>query len=255
MPGRPLRVARQFWLNEAKFMQSVGRLENIGGGVFVEVSDEYGFGEDALLLAQFASPRPGENMCDLGTGCGIIPFLWCRSRPTPHIEAIEIQQAAVLMARRSVNRAGLQESIIIHHADLREWHKILTPGSQDTVTMNPPYFAPGTGHLSSSKAARISRHEGEGCTFEQAAAAAFGLLRSGGRFCVCHKPQRLCEILDVLQAFNLEPKRLRFIHNTIDSPPWLFLVESHKGGSKGLAVMPPFIHIGVDGMPITEQQV
>lgn len=222
-------------------MQSANRFEDIGNGVLVEVSDEHGFGEDALLLAQFTAPRPDENVCDLGTGCGIIPLWWCRSRPTPNVHAIELQQPAAHMAMRSVNRAHLQDRITIHHADLREWREILKPGSQDTVTMNPPYFAPGTGRVSSSKAVQISRHEGAGCTFSQAAKAAYGLLRNGGRFCICHKPERLCDILEILRASHLEPKRLRLIHNSQNRPAWLFLCEAHKNGSKGLHIMPPLI--------------
>ncbi len=31
---------------------------------------------DALLLAEFAAPKPREAACDLGCGCGIIPLMW-----------------------------------------------------------------------------------------------------------------------------------------------------------------------------------
>ena len=42
------------------------------------VSKEHTFGTDALLLADFASPKRYDICCDFGTGCGIIPMLWCR---------------------------------------------------------------------------------------------------------------------------------------------------------------------------------
>ena len=42
------------------------------------VSKEHTFGTDALLLADFASPKRYDVCCDFGTGCGIIPMLWCR---------------------------------------------------------------------------------------------------------------------------------------------------------------------------------
>lgn len=51
------------------------RLEALGAGRFVIVSHSHGFGADALLLADFAAPRWGERALDLGTGCGILPFL------------------------------------------------------------------------------------------------------------------------------------------------------------------------------------
>ena len=47
------------------------RYEPLDGGMAVAVDDFCGFGADALFLARFASPRPGERVVDLGTGCGI----------------------------------------------------------------------------------------------------------------------------------------------------------------------------------------
>lgn len=233
-------------------MQPANRFEDIGGGVFVEVSREHGFGEDALLLAQFAAPRPYEYACDLGTGCGIIPLWWCRRQPAPFVQAIELQPTAAMMAKRSVERANLQHLITVYQADLKDWRTLLKPGSQHLVTMNPPYFAAGSGALSRSKAARISRHEGEGCTLAEVTQAAYGLLRQGGRFCICHKPERLCDVLSILRASRIEPKCLRFVYNNDNSQAWLFLCEAHKGGSKGLKVMPPFICYDAHGNPTKE---
>ena len=52
------------------------RWEPLWGGAKVLVSREHGFGTDAVLLAHFSRPKPGEVWADLGTGCGVIPLLW-----------------------------------------------------------------------------------------------------------------------------------------------------------------------------------
>ena len=44
------------------------------------VSKEHTFGTDALLLADFASPKRYDICCDFGTGCGIIPMLLVQGR-------------------------------------------------------------------------------------------------------------------------------------------------------------------------------
>ena len=48
--------------------------EPLTGGARVLVSREHTFGTDAVLLADFSAPRPGELWADLGTGCGVIPL-------------------------------------------------------------------------------------------------------------------------------------------------------------------------------------
>lgn len=231
----------------------VSRLESLGGSITIEVSRDFSFGEDALLLARFAAPRAGDRACDLGTGCGILPLLWCRDLPGLKIAAIEIQYEAAAMARRSAERCGLGENIRVYTADFRLWKEIISPGTQDLVAMNPPYFAENSGGAGLSEAQRIARHEGVGCTLSDAAKAAGGLLRHGGRFCICHRPERLCDVLEKLRAEGMEPKRLRFVQADAGSPPWLFLCEARKDGRPGLRVLAPFCQKNPDGSPSEEQ--
>ena len=46
------------------------------------------------------------------------------------------------------------------------------------------------------------------------------------------------EVLAVLRAHRLEPKRLAFVKNTPAAAPWLFLVEAQKNRKTGLNVEP-----------------
>ena len=76
------------------------------------------------------------------------------------------------------------------------------------------------------------------CTLEELCAAAGRLLKNGGRFALVHRPERLAEVLAVLRANRLEPKRLAFVKNRPDAAPWLFLVEAQKNRKTGLRVEP-----------------
>lgn len=228
-------------------------LEPLGNGVTVEVSREFSFGEDALLLSQLSSPHASDRVCDLGTGCGILPLLWCRKHPALQVEAIELQIEGADLARRSVERCGFSGTVHVHTADLRRWREYLSPQSQDLVTMNPPYFAEKSGGVNSSEALRIARHEGVGCTLPEIAEAAGGLLKAGGRFCLCHRPERLCDVLEILRHAGLEPKRLRFVQADAVTVPWLFLCEARKGGKPGLSVLAPFFQKDQEGKPTKEQ--
>ena len=54
------------------------RIEPLGGNMSIVTSDSHTFGTDAVLLANFANIRRKDIACDMGTGCGIIPLIWCK---------------------------------------------------------------------------------------------------------------------------------------------------------------------------------
>ena len=76
------------------------------------------------------------------------------------------------------------------------------------------------------------------CTLEDVCACGFRLLKDGGKLSLCHRPERLAEVLAVLRAHRLEPKRLAFVKNKPDAAPWLFLVEAQKNRRTGLRIEP-----------------
>lgn len=210
------------------------RLEPLGGGLKLIVSDDHLFGTDAVLLADFAAVKPKENACDLGTGCGIIPLLWCKKK-TGKITAVDIQKKACSQLERSVALNGLESRVGVVNADLRELRGKIPFASLDVVTMNPPYKQVGTGIESESSADKIARHETM-CSLEDAVSAAAKLLRFGGRFCLCHRPERLCDIICCMRENKLEVKRIRFVVFQEGRPPWLVLVEGKRGGKSFLTV-------------------
>lgn len=216
------------------------RLEPLGGGIGVIVSPAHGFGTDALLLAAFAAPRRGERALDLGTGCGILPLLWSRRGRLPQVTGLELQQAACDQFRRSIAYHQLENSLQAVHGDLRAWRQPEGGKLFDLVAMNPPYYAPGVGDACANEPRRTARQETD-CTITDAAEAGARLTRFGGRFCICHKPERLCDVLCALRAQGLEPKRLRFVAQRADCAPWLFLLEGRRGGKPGLRVEPLFV--------------
>ena len=216
------------------------RYEPLDGGMAVAVDDFCGFGADALFLARFASPRPGERVVDLGTGCGILPVLLLRDSAAAHVTGVEIQPAAAALARRSVARSGLDGRAAVLCASWTDLDGLLPREGFHLVVCNPPYFPPGSGRESASPAARLARHEQPG-TLDEVVAAASRLLRFGGRFCLCHRPERLADVVAALRRRGLEPKRLLTVQGAAASAPWLLLLEAKKGGKPGLRWEPPWL--------------
>ena len=223
-------------------------MEPLSRNCSVIVSHSHYFTTDTLLLASFSLPKPGEACADFGTGCGAIPLVWCARGKPRKIYALELQEEACSQAKRSAELNGLQDTIDVQNLNLCGL-AAARPGflqGLDLVACNPPYKAAGSGVKNSGNAKRIARHECE-CTLSEIAAAAAAVLRFGGRFCLCQRPERLCDVLEAMRLNGLEPKRLRFVHQRAGKEPSLFLVQGTRGGKPGLRVEPPLFIEDGDG--------
>ena len=213
------------------------KFERLSDEIYIEVSAEHTFGTDALLLAYFASPKNNDRAMDMGTGCGIIPFLWLRNSKLSPVHCLDIQQNAIEQVKRSIERNALQGRLVPHLCDLREIRSEFPAEGFSLVTMNPPYKPVGTGIESKSNSAKIARHE-ICCNIEDAVKAAAYLLKFGGRFCMCHRPERLADAVCLMRQYSLEPKRLRFVTDKKGQEPFLFLIEGKKNAKPFLRVEP-----------------
>lgn len=208
--------------------------ERLNGRIEICVSKDHRFGTDAFLLNAFAAPRMKDLTCDLGTGCGIIPLLMSRTLAPKKIFALDIQSAAIEQLEQSIARSELTNITPIC-ADLKELWADAPLGQFDVVTCNPPYKADSTGFQSIGEAQKIARHEVL-CNINDVCKAAKKLLKFGGRFCLCNRPERLADVFAAMAANNIEPKRLRLVCKTPLDAPWLFLVEGRLGGKPFMTV-------------------
>ena len=210
--------------------------EKLTEKIYVCASSNHRFGTDAFLLADFSKYRQKDKVCDLGTGCGIIPLIMQKSRPPQVTYAVDIQESAVEQLRLGMEKSDAS-GIIPICADLKELWRDAPLGQLDLVTCNPPYKADNAGFQSEITAQRIARHEIM-CNIDDVCRAAERLLIFGGRLCVCNHPERLSDVLFAMKSNNIEPKRLRFVSKTASDAPWLFLVEGKKGSKPFMQIEP-----------------
>lgn len=222
------------------------KYERLSDDIKIAVSPDHTFGTDAVLLSYFAKPKYKDKCLDMGTGCGIIPLLWLRDKKISGVHCLDIQQNAIDQVRASIDVNDLDDRLTAHLCDLRNPRKEFSAESFTLVTMNPPYKPVNTGIESMGESARIARHE-VCCNIEDAVKAAAYLTTYAGRFCMCHRPERLVDALTIMRQYNIEPKRLRFVFDKEGEEPFLFLVEGKKGAKSFLRVEPPLIIKGNDG--------
>ena len=144
------------------------------------------------------------------------------------------------MARRSVAYNGLQDRIRIVTGDIKEAAAVFGPASFDVVVSNPPYMTGNHGLLNAEQSRAIARHEVL-CTLEDLVRETARVLTSRGRFYLVHRPFRLAEIISVLKAYHLEPKRMRLVYPYVDKEPNMVLLEACRGGNPRIQVEKPLI--------------
>ena len=198
------------------------------------------FGMDAVLLSGFARVKDGARVLDLGTGTGIIPILLSAKTGAAHLTGLEIQEDSADMAWRSVRLNGLETKISIVTGDIKEAGSLFDAASFDVITSNPPYMTAQHGLTNPEDAKAIARHEIL-CTLEDVIAQAARLLRPGGNFFMVHRPFRLAEIMVLLRAYRLEPKRMQLVHPFVDKEPNMVLIEANRGGKPRMTVERPLI--------------
>lgn len=219
--------------------------ETLRNEIDICVSNEHKFGTDAFLLADFASPRRKDKVCDLGTGCGIIPLLMHISFNPSIIYGVDIQPQAIDQFNISVKKNKL-ENIFPINADLKVLWDSAPFGMLDVVTCNPPYKAANAGIESCADAHRIARHEIL-CNINDVCKASSRLLKFGGKLCLCNRPERLADVISAMKTYDIEPKTIRFVSKTPSDAPWLFLIEGRKGGKPFLKVLPQLYINSSDG--------
>lgn len=215
------------------------------GNITMYVSADHRFGTDAFLLARYAGVRPSNVVCDLCTGCGIIPLIFCKNVEPKLVYAVDIQEEAIELLKKTADENGLANVRPIL-CDLRSLTQdVITFESIDIVTANPPYMVGGSGFMKGSEAQAIARHELM-CNIEDVCAAAAKLLKYGGMLKMCHRPERLADVICAMRANRIEPKSVTFVFNDINDKPWLFLISGKKGANPGMTVEKPMVLFNED---------
>ena len=210
--------------------------EPIGNGKFIYVSGNHTFGTDAVLLARFSNAKKSDRLVDLGTGCGIIPFLLLREGLLKDAKGVDISGEAITLANKTAAEQGFDNFSGIL-SDICDLKGKITFGNKTLVTCNPPYKASGGG-IKAKDSARLTARQETSCTAEDIIRVSAKLLTPAGRLCICQRPERLAEIITLMNKYEVEAKRLRLVAKEEGSAPWLFLIEGRRKGKPGMVVEP-----------------
>jgi len=211
----------------------------------IQDTDGFRFGIDSVLLTEFARDiKKNSKLVDLGTGTGIISILLSKKVFPSEIVAVEKQKEVADMAKRSVELNGLAKLISIENCDIKDLK--LNKNYYDVVVTNPPYKKLGTGINAKNEKQQISRFETT-ANLDDWIKCASNLLNSKGLFYMVYRTDRLTELFSILKKYNLEIKRIRFVHSKIEEQSKMVLIKAVKGGGEFIKIEKPLFIYNEDG--------
>lgn len=227
------------------------RLNDILGYTNLKIyqnTDFFSFSLDSIFLANYATIRlRDKKIIDFCTGNAVVPLILSK-RCDKNIEGVEILDKVYDLAIKSVVENHLEDRIHIYHDNIMDFSSNSNHlNSYDLVLCNPPYFK---NNENSSKnicyEKMIARHEIL-VNLDDVCCCAKKVLKDNGTFCIVHRTDRLMDILFSFRKNNIEPKRIKFIYETIGKESFIVLVEGQKKGNVGLKVEKPLIMYNLDG--------
>ena len=205
----------------------------------------FNFSLDTVLLANFCTiTKDVKKIVDFGTNNAAIPLILSRRTNKPII-GVEIQKEAVELAKKNITLNNLDDQIEIVHSNIKEF--VNDSIKVGLVVCNPPFFkVDEDSNLNDNEFLTIARHEIK-INLEEIIKSAAKILDNRGKFAMVHRPQRMIEILNLMQKYDIEPKRIKFVYTKYNKENHILLVEGIYKGKKGLKIEPPLYAHNDDG--------
>jgi tRNA1(Val) A37 N6-methylase TrmN6 len=205
----------------------------------IQSPEVFSFSMDAVLLAKFCYvPIQKGKIVDLCTGNGVIPML-LSERSKAQLIGIEIQERLYQIAVKSARLNNLHQQICFIHDDIKNAVKKLGMEQFDVVTCNPPYFKTvKEKEWNENKHFAIARHEIY-CNLDDVIRVSSQLVKQKGKLAIVHRPDRLIDIITLMKKYEIEPKRIQFIHPKQGKEANILLIEGIKKAKPGIKIIQP----------------
>ena len=199
--------------------------------IIVQDTDDYGFSQDSVILANLADIGKNDVVLDIGCGTGILSTLAIVKKGVKSAVGIDVQKHACDLARKSVQINGLQDKLQIIDGDVKDIKNLVKAESFDAVLCNPPYFLSGA----SEYAKGVSRTE-SGADIADFVKGAAWALRFGGDLYIVYKADRLVSLFAALANCNLAPKEMTVVFPKLSKGGDVVIVKARKGAKEGLKI-------------------
>ena len=213
------------------------RLEDLQIEQFKIFQDDelYTFTSDSVLLSKFAKVKKGDAVADFCSGSGIVGLhLYALNRDKINsVTLFEMQKQLFELSKKTIDYNKLQDVFLAVNTRVQEIDHSYN-GKFSLITCNPPYMPVGHGAVDADERIALCRTE-IALPLNELVKAISKCLKFGGRVALCHRADRLVDVIAEFRANNIEPKRLQFVASN-KKEPYLFMIEGVKGGKSGIKI-------------------
>ena len=233
-------------------MKVKNRLLNFSDNIIYQNDDYFAFSLDSVLLANFVTIKLSDKkIIDFCCGNAPIPMLMS-FRTKARIFGVELQKEIYSMGYDSIIENKMDSQIELINDDVKNISSYFDAESMDVVTCNPPYFKYQDDNLvNENNVKTIARHEVM-LNLEDVIKNSKYILKNGGTFAMVHRPDRLIEIINLMQKYGIEPKKIRLVYPKIGKDANILLIEGIKNGKPGLKILNPLYVHNEDGSYVDE---
>jgi tRNA1(Val) A37 N6-methylase TrmN6 len=230
----------------------------LGGALMVlQPVGGYRAGIDAVLLGAAVPVKAAasERVLDMGAGVGVVGLCIAARVGTAHVTLLEREPMLAGIARRNVDRNGLEGRLDVISADIgaparTHAERGLSPGTFSHVVANPPFHVQGRGrpaHDPIKAGAHAMPAGGLECWVHLMAR----LAASGGSATLIHRPEALGELLALLEG-RFGALKVLPIHPRAGAPAVRVLVQGRKGSRAPLTLLAGLMLHGNDNRFLPE---
>ncbi|MDO6825878.1 methyltransferase [Mesomycoplasma ovipneumoniae] len=190
----------------------------------------FNYSVDTILLGNFITLTKKVKLAlEIGTNNGALAIFVAHRKKDLIIDAIEINEKAINLAKTNVEINKKESQINLICADFNQFwveHNKKQSRKYDLIFANPPYFKVGT------KKIRNVSPEFKNAIYEfslnlsQLILGASKIIQDKGRLSLVLPIERFIDVIEFLRQGRFEPKRVQFVMARVGSSPKFVLIES-----------------------------
>lgn len=195
----------------------------------------YKFTSDSVILSRFAHCKKGDKVADFCAGSGIVGLhlYGLNSKIIDSVTLFEMQNSLYEMSKKTILYNKLEKVFSAVNVKVQDIDKEYNE-KFSLIVCNPPYMNLSSGEKTEKEEIAMCKSEVY-LPLEDLIKSASRGLKFGGRINMCHRADRLAEVIFTLKKYNLEPKRLQTV-SAKNKEPYLILIEGVKGGKSGIKI-------------------
>lgn len=191
-------------------------------------------GTDGVLLGAWAEPavsiQPSAfRILDVGTGSGLVALMLAQRFPEAHIDAIDIDEAAVEQAAENFAASPWSDRLHAFHARLQDWQSHSVPS---LIVSNPPYFQNSL--KNPDKGRELARHT-DTLSYEELLYHSARLLSEHGRLAIILPAEAEQEIRTLAAQHSLFTTRVTRVYSKETKPARRVLLQFEKSEYRNTA--------------------